>query len=69
MTYIIQHHTHEDVEGNAEEVHDGASSLLRNVLGPHLHYGRPKYTNTGLKSTEAKQLNTACERDASTFLT
>lgn len=67
MTYIIKYHTHEDVERNAEEVHDGTSSLLRNVLGSHLHYGRPKYTNAGLKNTEAKQLNTACEGDASTF--
>lgn len=58
-TYIVQHHAYEDVERNAEKVHDGASSLLRNILGSHLHYGRPKYTNTGFKSTEAKQLNTA----------
>ena len=67
MAYIVQHHAYEDVERYAEEVHDGASSLLRNVLGSHLHYGRPKYTNAGLKNTEAKQLDTACKRDASTF--
>ena len=37
QTYVVQHNAHKNVERNTEEVHDGASSLLRNVLGPHLH--------------------------------
>lgn len=66
-TYIVQHDTHKDIERNAEEVHDGASGLLRNVLGPHFHNGWPEYTYTSLEGTEAKQLNTTSKCYASAF--
>lgn len=36
-TYIVKNHTNKQVEWYAEEVHDRASCLLRNILGPHLH--------------------------------
>lgn len=58
-TYIVQHNAHKDIERNAEEVHDGASGLLWNVLGPHLHNGWPEYAYTSLKGTEAKKLERA----------
>ena len=61
QTYIVQHNAHKNIERNAEEVHDGATGLLRNVLGPHFHNGRPEYSHTTLKSTEANNLNTACK--------
>ena len=63
QTYIVQHNAHKNIERNAEEVHDGAPGLLRNVLGPHFHNGRPEYSHTSLKSTEASNLNTACKWD------
>ena len=58
-TYIVQNNAHKDIEWNAEEVHNGASGLLRNVLGPHLHNRRPEYPYTSLKGAEAKHLETA----------
>ena len=58
ITYIVQHNANKDVERNAKEVHYGASSLLRNVLGPHLHDRRPENPHTGLKCAEATKLNT-----------
>lgn len=66
-TYIVQNDADKDIEWNAEEVHNGASSLLRNVLWSHLHYGWPEYPNTSLKGTEAKKLETTWKWDASTF--
>jgi hypothetical protein len=30
-THIVQHNAYKYVERNAEEIHDGASSLLRNI--------------------------------------
>ena len=61
QTYIVQHNAHKNIERNAEEVHDGAPRLLRNVLRPHFHNGWPEYPHTSLKSTEAKNLNTTCK--------
>lgn len=58
MTYVVQDDAHKDVERNAEKVHNGASGLLRDVLGPHLHDGWPEYAHTSLKGTESKKLNT-----------
>lgn len=56
MTYIIQHNADKDIERNAEEVHDGASSLLWNVLRSHLHDRRPEYPYAALKGTKSKKL-------------
>lgn len=58
ITYIIEHDANEDIKGNAEEVHDSASSLLWNVLGPHLHDRWPEDPYTSLKCAEAKKLET-----------
>ena len=59
VTYIVQNNAHKDIEWNAEEVHNGAPGLLRNVLGPHLHNGRPEYPYTSFKGTETKYMETA----------
>lgn len=55
-THIVQHNAYEDIERNAKEVHDGAPSLLRDVLGPHLHDRWPEYTHTSLKCAKANEL-------------
>lgn len=60
-TYVVQNDANKDVEWDAEEVHDGASSFLRDVLRSHLHNGWPEKTDTGFKSAKAKKLETACK--------
>ena len=55
-TYIVQHNADKYIQRNAEEVHDGAPGILRNVLGPHLHNGWPEYSHTSFKGAEAKKL-------------
>lgn len=67
-TYIIQHDAHKYVQRNTEEIHDGAPSLFRNVLGPHFHYRWPEDTHTSLKGTKSKKLETTCKFNTSTFL-
>lgn len=66
-TYIVQDNADEDIERNAEKVHDCASGFFRDVLGSHLHYGWPKQSYTCLKYTEPKELKATRERDSSTF--
>jgi hypothetical protein len=36
-SYIVEYHTNKQVKWYAEEIHDCASSLLRNILRSHLH--------------------------------
>jgi hypothetical protein len=67
-THIVQHNAYKYVERNAEEIHDGASSLLRNILRPHLHDRWPENTYTGLKCAKANKLDATRKGDASTFL-
>jgi len=65
--YIVEHNTHENVERNAEEIHDCAPSLLRNVLRSHFHNRWPKYSHASLKGAEAEELDITRKRDTPTF--
>lgn len=69
LAYIVKHNTHKDIQGNTEEVHDGAPRLLRDVLGSHFHNWWPEYPDTCLKSAEPQKLNASSKWYATPFYT
>ena len=61
--YIVENDTDEEVQRNAEEVHDGGAHLLGHMGCPHLHHAWPEQAHAELKHAESYQLDLALERD------
>ena len=62
--HIVEDDADKGVEGDAEEVDDGGSHLLGDVLCAHLHHARPEQPNAEFKHAERRQLDLPLPADA-----
>eukprot|EP00754_Rhynchopus_humris_P036748 Rhum_TRINITY_DN18842_c0_g1::Rhum_TRINITY_DN18842_c0_g1_i1::g.168477::m.168477 len=54
---VVEDQTHDEVERNPEDVHDGGTALLGEVRRPHRHNRRPEDADRHLEPAEAQHLH------------